>query len=190
MGWRLGDEKNRPARLRLNLASIETHDANRNKAAVGERPYRGPAGVPPDRIVGILDSCYIRKQWNSGIGRVAQLGERGVRNAEVEGSNPFASTKEQRVLQPSERRITKPSYRPLAATLEACPVRDRRKGGGRRPSLQQAFGERQRLLQLLLRYPAPLRKVARAAAFAPKRGDGLPEESAHVSRPARRLGEK
>ena len=26
------------------------------------------------------------------IGRVAQLGERGVRNAEVEGSNPFAST--------------------------------------------------------------------------------------------------
>ena len=26
-------------------------------------------------------------------GRVAQLGERGVRNAEVEGSNPFASTK-------------------------------------------------------------------------------------------------
>ncbi len=25
-------------------------------------------------------------------GRVAQLGERGVRNAEVEGSNPFAST--------------------------------------------------------------------------------------------------
>src|SRR5437879_536618 len=93
MGWRLGDEKNRPARLRLNLASIETHDANRNKAAVGERPYRGPAGVPPDRIVGILDSCYIRKQWNSGIGRVAQLGERGVRNAEVEGSNPFASTR-------------------------------------------------------------------------------------------------
>ena len=28
----------------------------------------------------------------STIGRVAQLGERGVRNAEVEGSNPFAST--------------------------------------------------------------------------------------------------
>jgi hypothetical protein len=27
------------------------------------------------------------------LGRVAQLGERGVRNAEVEGSNPFASTK-------------------------------------------------------------------------------------------------
>jgi hypothetical protein len=26
-------------------------------------------------------------------GRVAQLGERGVRNAEVVGSNPFASTK-------------------------------------------------------------------------------------------------
>src|SRR5271157_6300923 len=26
-------------------------------------------------------------------GRVAQLGERGVRNAEVEGSNPFASTR-------------------------------------------------------------------------------------------------
>ncbi len=26
------------------------------------------------------------------VGRVAQLGERGVRNAEVEGSNPFAST--------------------------------------------------------------------------------------------------
>ena len=25
-------------------------------------------------------------------GRVAQMGERGVRNAEVEGSNPFAST--------------------------------------------------------------------------------------------------
>ena len=28
----------------------------------------------------------------SKLGRVAQLGERGVRNAEVEGSNPFAST--------------------------------------------------------------------------------------------------
>ena len=29
---------------------------------------------------------------NEVVGRVAQLGERGVRNAEVEGSNPFAST--------------------------------------------------------------------------------------------------
>ena len=157
-------------------------------------PVKGHTMVPPgSRRIELSVSSTRAIFGNNGtrdIGRVAQLGERGVRNAEVEGSNPFASTKEQRVLQPSERRITKPSYRPLAATLEACPVRDRRKGGGRRPSLQQAFGERQRLLQLLLRYPAPLRKVARAAAFAPKRGDGLTEESAHVSRPARRLGEK
>ena len=56
-------------------------------------PVKGHTMVPPDRIVGLLDSCYIRKQWNPSIGRVAQLGERGVRNAEVEGSNPFASTR-------------------------------------------------------------------------------------------------
>jgi hypothetical protein len=31
-------------------------------------------------------------QFRIWLGRVAQLGERGVRNAEVEGSNPFAST--------------------------------------------------------------------------------------------------
>ena len=39
----------------------------------------------------VADPCYISQDcW---IGRVAQLGERGVRNAEVEGSNPFASTR-------------------------------------------------------------------------------------------------
>ena len=36
--------------------------------------------------------CYIAESLLR-LGRVAQLGERGVRNAEVEGSNPFASTK-------------------------------------------------------------------------------------------------
>ena len=37
-------------------------------------------------------------QVRVGIGRVAQLGERGVRNAEVEGSNPFASTTKRQIL--------------------------------------------------------------------------------------------
>ena len=36
-------------------------------------------------------SCYIGR-CRAKRGRVAQMGERGVRNAEAEGSNPFAST--------------------------------------------------------------------------------------------------
>ncbi len=46
--------------------------------------------VGPARVV-----LYFEEQSGKK-GRVAQLGERGVRNAEVEGSNPFASTKDLR----------------------------------------------------------------------------------------------
>lgn len=43
------------------------------------------------KLSGFKSACYISEDTVE-IGRVAQLGERGVRNAEVEGSNPFAST--------------------------------------------------------------------------------------------------
>ena len=56
--------------------------------------------VGQDRSVGAGPSACPGVSWFSfnrfpARGRVAQLGERGVRNAEVEGSNPFASTKAQ-----------------------------------------------------------------------------------------------
>ena len=54
-------------------------------------------------VCGRAENCQaglarvILAKLQSIIGRVAQLGERGVRNAEVEGSNPFASTMRQAI---------------------------------------------------------------------------------------------
>ena len=72
-------------------------------------PVKGHTMVRPTELSVSSTRAIFGNNGTRDIGRVAQLGERGVRNAEVEGSNPFASTKEQRVLQPSERRIAKPS---------------------------------------------------------------------------------
>jgi hypothetical protein len=46
--------------------------------------------VTNSTIDGTFNDAIKIKQFS---GDVAQLGERGVRNAEVEGSNPFISTK-------------------------------------------------------------------------------------------------
>ena len=76
----------------------------------GTRDFAQGGGLPEDQLEAALSfaeavalncheawrrihSAVLYFQGPLMYGRVAQLGERGVRNAEVEGSNPFASTK-------------------------------------------------------------------------------------------------
>src|SRR5438445_7586412 len=54
--------------------------------------YHGPP-LPRAELPVSSTRAIFGNNGTRDIGRVAQLGERGVRNAEVEGSNPFASTR-------------------------------------------------------------------------------------------------